>query len=624
MDKNSVTGLILITLILIGFWFVNRPSQEQIEAMRARQDSIQQAEMLEAEERRAAEIAEAEQEAITLEEETQTAEPAQERESDQEALIERYGYMAPFMEGEREFYTLENENIKIEFSNKGGNIYSVELKNYQTYNGEPLVLFEGDNNKFGFSFTHNTRVFSTEDLFFDVKSKTDSTITFTVETDQNESLSFEYKLPEDEFMASFNIITNNLNNLISTPRGSIDINWYVEMPSFEKGRSFEQQYSGLYYKYYMDDVDNLSSRSSDSDDIRTRLKWIGFKNQFFTSFFVAEEAFSSAHLSTEIEENDNSAFLRYNTAEAVVPIDLSQNQRIGFNFYFGPNNYYTLNSYGSDLDFTQVLPLGWGIFGWINRYAVIPIFNFLEGFINNYGVIILILTILIKMVLFPLTYKSYMSTAKMKVLKPQIEEINERIPKDKAMERQQATMNLYKKAGVNPMGGCLPMLLQLPILIAMFRFFPSSIELRQESFLWAADLSSYDSIMDLPFSIPFYGAHVSLFTLLMAATNMAYTKINSDMTQSASQMPGMKGMMYLMPVMLLFLFNGYASGLSYYYFISTLITIGQTIIIKQFVDEKKLLKQIEANKKKPVKKSKFAQRLEAAQKQQMAQKKKRK
>ncbi|MCA1744212.1 MAG: membrane protein insertase YidC, partial [Bacteroidales bacterium] len=311
-----------------------------------------------------------------------------------------------------------------------------------------------------------------------------------------------------------------------------------------------------------------------------------------------------------------SPFLNYNKAEAVVPVDFSTNQEIGFQFYFGPNRFYTLNSYDKDLELNKLIDLGWGILGWINRYAVIPVFNFLEGFIGSYGIIILILTLLIKLVLFPLTYKSYISSAKMKVLKPQIDEINERIPKDKAMERQQATMALYKKAGVNPMGGCLPMLLQMPILIALFRFFPASIELRQESFLWATDLSTYDSILDLPFNIPFYGAHVSLFTLLMAATNIVYTKMNAEMTQSANQMPGMKTMMYMMPVMFLFFFNSYSAGLSYYYFVSTLITIGQTLLIRQFVDDKLLLKKIQAQQKKPVVKSKFAQRLEDMTKQQ--------
>ena len=612
MDKNSITGLVLITLILIGFWFFNKPSVEQVEAMRQQRDSLQRVEMLRQQELDAAARLAAEQTPVDL-----TSDEALEDDTvvnDRNRQI--YGHMAPFIEGEQQFYTVENNKVRIVFTNRGGRIYSVELKEYKTHLGDPLVLFEGEANKFGFTFTHNTRVFNTNDLYFNAKAQNDSSIVFELGTEVGESLQFSYVLPDDEYMTQFNLNTNNLRNLMATPRGSIDINWYVEMPAFEKGRDFEQKYSGLFYKYHLDEVDWLSANKNDSEELRTKVKWIGFKGQFFSSVLIAKDAFASALVESTVEENEASPFLRYNKAEAVVPVDFSTNQEIAFQFYFGPNRFYTLNNYDKDLELNQLIPLGWGILGWINRYAVIPVFNFLEGFIGSYGIIILILTILIKLVLFPLTYKSYISSAKMKVLKPQIDEINERIPKDKAMERQQATMALYKKAGVNPMGGCLPMLLQMPILIALFNFFPASIELRQESFLWATDLSTYDSILDLPFKIPFYGAHVSLFTLLMAATNIVYTKMNAEMTQSANQMPGMKTMMYMMPVMFLFFFNSYSSGLSYYYFVSTLITIGQTLLIRQFVDEKILLKKIQAQQKKPVVKSKFAQRLEDMTKQQ--------
>jgi YidC/Oxa1 family membrane protein insertase len=302
-------------------------------------------------------------------------------------------------------------------------------------------------------------------------------------------------------------------------------------------------------------------------------------------------------------------------------LETLSNNASGFKFYFGPNHYLTLRKY-KELELDRLIHLGWSFLGWINRFMVIPVFNFLEQFIGSYGIIILILTILIKLVLFPLTYKSYLSTAKMKVLKPQIDEINSKIPKEKAMERQQAMMGLYKKAGVNPMGGCLPMLLQMPILIALFQFFPASIELRGEPFLWATDLSSYDSILQLPFNIPFYGDHVSLFCLLMAITNIVYTHMNQEMAASSQQMPGMKTMMYMMPVMFLFFFNSYASGLSYYYFISTLFTIGQTLLFRKFVNEKALLAKIHAHQKKPVKKSGFQQRLEDMARQQQLNKRK--
>ncbi len=608
MDRNSVTGLILITLILIGFWIINKPSQQEIDEMKARQDSIRIEKLKEEEERVAIELQNQAASSIELtQQETQTV--------DSNYIQQIYGVMTPFINNETDFTTLENEKIKMTFTNKGGKIYSVELKDFKTHNGDPLILFDGDNNKFGFSFTNNTRIYNTNDLFFNVKSKTENSIVYTLNFNEHSELSFEYVLPSDEYMAEFSIKSKNLAHLLSTPRGGIDIDWYMEMPAFEKGRTFEKQYSGIYYKYDQDDVDWLKPTKDGNKDLRTKVKWIGYKSQFFSSVFIAKDAFTSAYVKAEIEKNENSPFLQYNSSEIALPFDFQRNETVDFNFFFGPNHFYTLNGYDKDLDLNKLIRLGWGILGWINRYAVIPIFNYLERSISNYGIIILLLTIIIKLVLFPFTYKSYISTAKMKVLKPQIDEINAKIPKEKAAERQQATMNLYKKAGVNPMGGCLPMILQMPILIAMFRFFPASIELRQESFLWATDLSSYDSIVNLPFTIPLYGAHISLFTLLMAATNIIYTRINSEM-QSSNQMPGMKGMMYMMPVMFLFIFNSYASGLSYYYFISTLITIGQTYLIRLFVDDEKILAQLKANQKKPVKKSKFAQRLEEMTKQQ--------
>lgn len=610
MDRNSITGLILITLVLIGFWFINKPDAEQIEAMRRQRDSLYQVELAKQQEElaRAAQIAAeaAQLDSISIKDDSLAT----------DLRLQKFGQLWPYVEGEESFYNLENEKIKLVLTNKGARIYSVELKEYKTHDGKPLILFDGDANVFGFPFSHDTKVFHTSDLYFNKVSQNDSTIVFEIAGNAGETMQFSYTLPADEYMVDFDINTKNLGQFISTSRGTMDLNWYVEMPAFEKGRQMEQMYSGMYYKYYLDEVDNLKANKDKSENLRTKVKWIAFKGQFFSSVLIADDAFSGAYVESRFEKDKNSPYLLYNRTEAAVPFELAKDQQLGFSFYFGPNRFYTLDKYDKELELNKLIPLGWGIFGWINRYAVIPTFNFLEGFIGSYGIIILILTILIKLVLFPLTYKSYISAAKMKVLKPQIDEINAKIPAEKAMERQQATMNLYKKAGVNPMGGCVPILLQMPILIAMFRFFPASIELRQESFLWAKDLSTYDSILDLPFSIPFYGAHVSLFTLLMAVTNILYTKMNSEMTQTSNQMPGMKAMMYMMPIMFLFLFNSYASGLSYYYFISTLITILQTMVIRRWVDDKKLLLQIQANQKKPVKKSKFAARLEQMAKQQ--------
>ncbi|MBS9768083.1 MAG: membrane protein insertase YidC, partial [Flavobacteriaceae bacterium] len=353
-----------------------------------------------------------------------------------------------------------------------------------------------------------------------------------------------------------------------------------------------------------------------------------FKSQFFSSVLITKEQFSGVKMETK-NFAETSQYLKRTMAE--IPLTYNGNNAVNYplQFYFGPNDYSLLREYGKDIDLHKLVDLGWGPIAWVNRFLVIEIFDFLEKYVtHNYGIIILLLTIIIKLLLSPLTYKSYVSSAKMRVLKPQIEEINNRIPKDKAMERQQATMELYRKAGVNPMGGCIPMVVQMPILFAMFYFFPVAIQLRHKPFLWANDLSSYDNILDLPFNIPFYGDHVSLFCLLMAVTNLIYTYINMQNQPTTQQpgMPNMKFMMYLMPIIFLGVFNQYASGLSYYYFIATLFTIIQTLIIRNFmIDDEKLLAKLEENKAKPKKpKSKFRQRLEEMQKQQMQMQKQRK
>ncbi len=610
MDKNSITGLVLITVILALFWWMNKPSEEELKAKKRQLDSLSQVEQLKAQEA-AIEAAKATK--------TVTPQDISKKAAADSVQVQSSGILAPYIDGSQKLITLENNLIKVTLSNKGGRIYSVELKDFKTHDGQPLILFNGDDNRFGFVFTYNTRIFSTNDLFFNIKSQTDRSVDFEVAGTNNESLTFSYHLDDNTYMVDHQIASKNLGNSFATARGALDIEWTQIMPGQEKGRKSEQQYSGVYYKYFEDEVDWLSSAKNDEEDLRTKLKWIAFKDQFFSSVFIANEALASAYVTTELGD-ETSPYIRLNKAEAAVPFDFTRNDKADFRFFFGPNHFYTLLKH-KDLELEKLIPLGWGIFGWINRFAVIPVFNFFQGFIASYGIIILLLTLLIKLLLFPLTYKSYMSSAKMRALKPQIDEINERIPKDKAMERQQATMGLYRKAGVNPMGGCLPMLLQMPILIAMFRFFPASIELRQESFLWATDLSTYDSIFSLPWDIPFYGDHVSLFCLLMSITNVVYTHMNQEMTQSSQQMPGMKGMMYMMPVMFLFFFNNYASGLSYYYFVSTLITIGQTLLIRRFIDEKALLAKLNAHQKKPVKKSSFQARLENMAKQQQQLKK---
>ncbi|TRX70599.1 membrane protein insertase YidC [Carboxylicivirga sp. M1479] len=604
MDKNSITGIILITVILGFFWWINKPSEEQLAQQQHRRDSIAMVEQIRIE-------AEAKAAAVQAQ---NTLETEATKDSATIALekTNRYGLFANAAEGEQSFVTLENNVIKMKISTKGARIFSVELKDYKTHDGQPLLLQDGDQNKFGFYFSHNNRNFHTNDLFFDVASTSSNKADFVINAAEGK-MTFSYALPDDSFMADFNIITRNMGSIISTNTGSLPLEWEMRMDAKEKAPDFERQRAGVYFKFAQEDVDQIDAMKSDSEILNTKVQWVAFKDQFFSSVFIAKDNFLSGEVSTEAPEEKSERLIM--NAKAQVNIPFTGDDNHGFHFYFGPNDFKALKPYDEAYQLRELVYLGWGFLRYINL-GVIEVFHFFEGFISNYGLIILLLTILIKLLLFPLTYKSYVSTAKMKVLKPQIEEINNKIPKDKAMERQQATMALYRKAGVNPMGGCLPMLLQMPILFAMFQFFPASIELRGEAFLWADDLSAYDSIFQLPFEIPFYGDHVSLFCLLMAITNIVYTKINQDMTQSTQQMPGMKGMMYMMPVMFLFFFNNYASGLSYYYFISTLITIGQTLLIRRFVDEESLLAKLNANKKKPTKKSKFQQRLEDMQRQQ--------
>ncbi len=610
MDKNSVTGLVLITLILGLFWWMNKPSEEEL----AKQAALKK-QQIEAEKAREAENTK--QDSIAINTNDLAMQTPDSITSD--ALVAKYGAFANMVTGEKEFFTLENNLVKITFTNQGGKVYSVELKDYKTYDQKPLILFDGDNNVFGFNFYNNNKALHTNNLFFNrLESNNDTSVVYSIQTADDQYLQFSYTLPNDSYMVDLKMTQKNMNGVIQSNRGSLDFDWNIDVFAQEKGRKSEVQYSGVFYKYDQSDIDDIQGKSG-SEEIRTPLKWVAYKDQFFSSVFIAKDKFTAGSINTEVNTEEGTKILAKNKTSLVVPFNEGIESSQDFQFYFGPNHFLTLRKY-KDIDLHKMIPLGWGIFGWINRYVVIPVFNWLEGSIASYGLIILILTLLIKMVLFPLTYKSYMSSAKMRVLKPQIDAINEKIPADKAMERQQATMALYRKAGVSPLGGCLPMLLQMPILFAMFRFFPASIELRQQSFLWASDLSAYDSIFEWTTHIPiissFYGNHISLFTLLMSITNIVYTKMNQEMTASTSTMPGMKGMMYMMPVMFLVFFNNYPSGLSYYYFISTLITIIQTVAIRRFVDEEAILAKLNANQKKPKKKSNFQARLEEMAKQQ--------
>lgn len=602
MDKKSYTGLILIFAVMAVFYWINQPSEEQRRQWQAYHDSIAHVQAMKADSIRLAEAAK--------QMSKDTIEYTAEQKAEQ--LVAKYGKLADAAEGSEEETILENGKIKVYLTSKGAKINSVEIKNYKDQNGNDVRLFDGANNKFGFNFTHNTRYFFTNDLYFKhdttiVTADSTQIVRYNIGSGEGE-LAFVYTLANDSYEVGFDIESRNMGDIISVNGAALDLDWNIDMRAQEKGHKSEGLWSAVYYRYDSGDVEDLSAAGNQSEEVNMNLDWVAFKDQYFSSILVANQKFAGARLSSEAKAETDS-IIKHVEARLGVKYNFYENSKASFKFIFVPNYFYTLDSF-EGMQFTDLLPLGWGIFGWVNEYAIIPIFKFLESFMSNYGLIILVLTIIIKMVLMPLMYKSYQSQAKMRVLKPQIEAINEKIPADKAMERQQETMKLYKKAGVSPMAGCLPMLLQMPVLFAAFRFFPAAVELRGQSFLWADDLATYDSILDLPFSIPFYGDHVSLFCLLMSIVNVFYTKMNMA-GQTSNGMPGMKFMTYFMPVMFLFILNDYPAGLCYYYFVSSLITIIINTVIKEFfIDEKAILAQIEANKKKPAKQSAWSRRME--------------
>ncbi|MDD3700318.1 MAG: membrane protein insertase YidC [Bacteroidales bacterium] len=628
MNRDTTLGFILIALILIGYSIWMTPSKEEMAERQRKADSIavvrQQNKILDSLQH-ALEAAQAPVQAVEIQPAT----------SDSiEPLTDLYGAFAISATGEDNDIILENKVFRITLASKGGAIRKVEHTQYQTWDSLPLIVFEPSTADFDLNFFSRNRIINTHSLYFQpyidgkpfqgerLISETDNlSLSMRAYADGEDSveryIEYEYILRPDEYMLDFLIRFKGMEGIISSNTTFVNLDWKLDL--LQQERTVDRfSTPTIYYKHFQDDVDNLSERKNDEKSVKTRVKWVSFKQRFFSATLIAGEAFDNAfmrHYEKEIKPNPR--YLKTMEASVELPLQGSSDQQIALSFYFGPNSFPDLRDYKLDLE--RQIPLGWGFFlmAWINIYVVIPVFTFLGSYGWNYGIVILILTILIKAVLFPIAYKTYMSSAKMRVLKPEIDEISAKYPKQEdAMKKQQAIMSLYKRAGVNPMSGCIPMLLQMPILIAMFRFFPSSIELRQQSFLWATDLSSFDSILDLPFTIPFYGSHVSLFTLLMTISTIIYTYLNNQMMgQQTGQMPGMKTMMYFMPVMFLGIFNNYASGLSYYYMLTNLITFGQMFIFRQLINEDKLRARIEANKKKPVKKSAFQKRMEDAAKQ---------
>jgi len=636
MNRNTIIGLILIFGIFIVYSYLMSPSQEQLMEQKRKADSTYLANQA----KREAEIkAIARERAIAVAKEKEKV-MATGKKLDSVTVLrltmkDELGLFANAAVGKDTAYQVENDLLRIRISSKGGKIASVELKEYLTWDKRPLALVNRDSLQFGFSFFSNNRVINTNKLYFQPfwpdgrpgdrqgKVSGNDSLRFGMRLflaatdttfDPGRYIEYVYTVKGNEYMLKYKVRFVNMNDAVDPATKFLVLNWNSNLTRQERSLNMERMSTGLYFKYLEDKVDNLSESGDETKSLKNeRLKWISYKQQFFSATLVADEYFSDPTLRVATLPGGRQ-YLKSMAAELGVPFVPKDNKELSFSMFFGPNQYYGLKKFHLDLE--KQIPLGWGFFlmAWINIYAVIPVFTFFGNFGWNYGIIILILTILLKILLFPIAFKTYKSSAKMRVLKPEVDELNHKFPKkEDAMKKQSAMMDLYKKAGVNPMAGCIPLLLQMPILIAMFRFFPASIELRQQAFLWAKDLSSYDDIYTFPggFSIPYYGDHISLFALLMTISSVIYTKINDQMMGSQqTQMPGMKTMMYLMPVMFLFWFNDYSSGLSYYYLLANLLTFAQIYIIKATIDEKKLHAQIEANRKKPVKKSGFQKRLE--------------
>ena len=650
MDKKTILGIVVVAVLFLGFAYVNTKQQEKYQqemaAWQAYQDSVAAAS------RPAVPAADsvaggAAESAVAASGET----TAPEAEADlaqtvrQRRIAAMGEYLTAAQEAEPEEFTVENEVMTVRFSTRGGQITGVTLKDYTKYaprgqRDQLIELMDPASARFDMSFyvkngLNNVKV-NTMDYVFraePVETAGDARrVTMRLAVAENAWLEYEYLIynkqaPERDYLVDFNVRLVNMAPQMAN-QTSIGIDWSNVSYQNEKGFQNENMYTTLAYRFPGESsIEELGmSDGAKSKSVSTAVNWVAFKQQFFSSVFIAPQNVSSANMAFDTAA-PGSELLKSFSVQMAVPYS-AQVEGYDFAFYFGPNKYAILkkvtDNNGADLHMERLIPLGWGIFGWVNRWCVIPVFDFLRNYIGSFGIIILILVILVKLVISPLTYKSYVSMAKMRLIKPQVDELNKKYPKkEDAMKKQQATMELYKKAGINPMGGCIPILIQLPILIAMFRFFPASIELREQPFLWADDLSSYDSIVNLPFSIPFYGDHVSLFALLMAVSLFGYSYFNYQQTASSQpQMAGMKFMMvYMMPIMMLLWFNSYSSGLCYYYLLSNLFTIGQTLVIRRIVDDEKIHAVMQANaaRKSKGKKSKFQQRYEELMRQQEAQ-----
>ena len=634
-NKNTLIGFALIAVILFGWMYFMTPSKEQLAEQRRIQDSIRQV-RLEQMALDSLREAERQQQAAAM---AQLADSTAVAGMDSATLAERqanvmrdkYGVFAAAANGEEQTFTIENQLQKLTFSTKGGFLKQVELKDYKTYDSLPLITFDPETAKFDLSFFANNRIVNTSQFYFqpymngrpysggDMVVAEGDSIVFAMRLasdDPQKYIEYTYTVPSNNYMLGFDIRTVGMRDIIATNADYMSIDWDVDLMKQEKSTDRFADES-VYYRSLNDkDVDHLAVNKDSEQTVTNKLKWVSFKQRFFCNVIVADNEFENAKMAMRTSKSNNPRYYKSMSANIEVPYDVkAETNVIPMRLYFGPNHFKTLRSYKIGLE-DQINLGNFFLIRWIN-YGVIEVFDWLSHYGWNYGIVILILTIIIKTLLFPLAFKSYKSSAITRVLKPVMDAINEKYPKvEDAMKKQQAVLNLQRQAGVSPASGCLPALLQFPILIAIFRFFPASIELRQQPFLWADDLSTYDAIVTFP---KIFGMdHLSLFTLLMTITTFIYTYVNNKQMDYSSnpQMKPMKWMMYLMPIMFFGIFNNYSAGLSYYYMLVNIITFIQMFIFRKMIDEDKVRATIEENKKKPQKKSNFMKRLEEAQKQQ--------
>ena len=598
MDRNTVIGFSLIFLILIGYYWYTAPTPEQQAAFQRQQDSLAKVE--------ATKSAPAPASASAADASAQSTPAAD------SALVNTLGVMATQLKGESQFITLKSQKLQVDIRTKGGSIGRVVLNNQRRSDSSALELLSNLDayNQWFFELYTANGALKSSDFFWQVVKQTSSSVTLRL-GDSARYIDQTYTLDEKGFTVKHGLALKGIDELVKSRTSGIKVFWRAQLHKQERDMKWESQNTTVVYKMVGEDADKLDVASPDAEELKNNLEWVGFKQQYFSAIMVADSGFSS-DAKIAWKETKEPGKIKDLQAEVYLDYERQSFKEYGFNYYFGTNQYYTMQEATvgkTNAGLERIIPLGWGIFGWVNRYVVIPVFHMLDGVIGSMGIIILLLTIIIKTALLPLVYKSYISTAKMRILKPELDVIKEKHGND-MQKMQQENMALYRKAGVSPMSGCVPVLLQMPILFAMFQFFPNAFELRQKTFLWAMDLSQYDG-PNLGFNIPFYGDHVSFFTILMTISTLIYTHFNNQLSGVTGQM---KYIGYFMPIIFLGVLNDYAAGLTWYYFVSNMITFGQQWAIRRTVDDTKLHAQIAENRKKPVTKSKFQQRMEEAMK----------